>query len=134
MRSIPVDVSMFGGFMCVNAPEIKANPTTGEVRKDVATGLPMYVVGVVALKGKDSSVIQISVPGEPEGMTVGSAVRVVGLEAVPWSVGDRSGVSFRASALVGPAAGETVTAAAGSARRTASGSGVPVQRGGGEAS
>ena len=86
--------------MCVNPPEPKANPTTGEVRKDTATGLPVFVVGVVAIKGRDSSVIQVSVPGEPVGLGVGSALRLVDLEAVPWDVDGRSGVSFRASAVV----------------------------------
>jgi hypothetical protein len=116
VRSIPVDVSSFGGFMCVHPPEPKANPQTGEVRKDTATGLTVYVVGVVALKGKDSSVIQISVPGEPVGLVVGSPVRLVDLEAVPWDVDGRSGVSFRASAVGILEPGQ----AAGAARRPVS--------------
>lgn len=103
MRAIPVDVSAFGGFMCVNPPEAKANPRTGEVRTDTASGLPMFVVGVVAIRGRDSSVIQVSVPGEPSGLVVGTALRLVGLEAVPWDVDGRNGVSFRAAAVAGAA-------------------------------
>jgi hypothetical protein len=60
----------------------------------------VFVVGVVAIRGKDSSVIQVSVPGEPKGLGVGTALRLVGLEAVPWDVEGRSGVSFRATAVV----------------------------------
>jgi len=100
MRAIPVDVSVFGGFMCVNPPEVKSNPRTGEVRTDTASGLPVFVVGVVAIRGRDSSVIQIAVPGEPQNLIVGTAVRLVGLEAVPWDVEGRSGVSFRAGAVL----------------------------------
>jgi len=101
MRAIPVDLGAFGGFMCVSPPEIKANPRSGEIRKDVATGLPMFVVGVVAIRGKDSSVIQVMVPGEPMGLSVGSALVLTGLEAVPWEIEGRSGVSFRAAAVSG---------------------------------
>jgi hypothetical protein len=100
VRAIPVDVNVFGGFMCVHPPEVKANPRTGEVRKDAASGESVFVVGVVAIRGKDSSVIQVSVPGEPKGLGVGTALRLVGLEAVPWDVEGRSGVSFRATAVV----------------------------------
>jgi hypothetical protein len=114
-----VDVSVFGGFMCVNPPEVKANPRTGEVRTDTATGLPVFVVGVVAIRGRDSSVIQISVPGEPVGLGVGTALRLVELEAVPWDVEGRSGVSFRAAGVLPfePVAPEVAE----SSRRSASG-------------
>jgi hypothetical protein len=100
MRSIPVDVSAFTGFMCVNPPEPKvANLDTGEVRKDRVSGQTMFVVGVVAMRGRDSSVIQVNVPGEPGGLGVGTALRLVGLEAAPWDRDGRSGVSFRAVAV-----------------------------------
>jgi hypothetical protein len=95
-----VDVNVFGGFMCVHPAEVKANPRTGEVRKDAVSGESVFVVGVVAMRGKDSSVIQVSVPGEPKGLGVGTALRLVGLEAVPWDVEGRSGVSFRATAVL----------------------------------
>jgi hypothetical protein len=100
MRSIPVDVNAFTGFMCVNPPEPKvANLDTGEVRKDRASGQTMFVIGIVAMRGRDSSVIQVQVPGEPKGLSVGTALRLTGLEGAPWERDGRSGVSFRAVAV-----------------------------------
>ena len=99
MRSIPVDVNAFTGFMCVNPPEPKvANLDTGEVRKD-RDGNTLYVVGVVAMRGRDSSVIQVTVPGEPKGLGMGTALRLHALEAVPWDREGRSGVAYRAAAV-----------------------------------
>lgn len=95
-----MDVTAFGGFMCVNPPEVKSNPRTGEVKTDTASGLSVFVVGVVAIRGRDSSVIQVAVPGEPKGLVVGSALRLLELEAVPWDVDGRSGVTFRAAGIV----------------------------------
>jgi hypothetical protein len=129
MRSIPVDVSAFGGFMVVNPPEVKTNTRSGEVKVDVASGLSVFVVGIVAIRGKDSSVVQVAVPGEPDGLTVGTAVRLVGLEAVPWEIEGRSGVTFRASAVIG-AGSEPGVVPAGSPRRPATTPSVPGQRGG----
>jgi len=113
--------------MCVNPPEVKSNPRTGEVRTDTASGLPVFVVGVVAIRGRDSSVIQISVPGEPQNLSVGTALRLVGLEAVPWDVDGRSGVSFRAGAVL-PVEVPTSEPAAGAGRRPA---GAPATAAGG---
>ena len=39
----------------------------------------------------------------PKGVTQGATVRVTGLVATPWSMGDRSGVAYRA-AQIEPAA------------------------------
>jgi len=39
------------------------------------------------------------VTGEPKGITEGTEVRVTGLEAFAWSMGDRHGISFRAAAI-----------------------------------
>ncbi len=55
------------------APEAKVIDTsTGEVRKDRQTGETVYSVGVVTIRGRDSSVIQVAlvVRGEPLRMVV----------------------------------------------------------------
>jgi hypothetical protein len=106
MRSIPVDLRVFEGFLVSMLPEPRiANPATGEVRKDRATNETVYQVGLVAMRGRDSSVIQVSVVGEPKGLTVGMQVRPVELEGSPWDVEGRSGVAWRASAVVPAGAG-----------------------------
>jgi hypothetical protein len=104
MRSIPVRESAFAGLMCVMAPEVKlVDVETGEVKKDRRSGKTVWTVGVCAMRGRDSSVIQIAVIGEPAGLGVGMPVRVVGLEASPWERDGRSGIAWRAESVL-PAA------------------------------
>ena len=104
--------SAFAGFMCVMAPEAKVVDTaTGEVRKDRRTGATVFTVGVVAIRGRDSSVIQVAEVGEPSGVAVGTPVRVSELEASPWEHDGRSGIAWRAASIVpatGPVAGAAV--------------------------
>lgn len=100
MQSIPVDMSKLRGLWCVSAPEPRVNTETGEVRKG-RDGVPVWVVGVSVRRAdtRKSSVIDVSVPGEPSGIVEGSRVSLVDLEAVPWEVDGRHGVSFRASGI-----------------------------------
>ncbi|MBQ0868289.1 hypothetical protein [Streptomyces sp. RK75] len=116
MQSIPVDTSRLGVLRCAVEPETKySNYENREVKKD-RDGNTVYTVGVmVRQEGRRVSVIEIAVPGEPKGIVEGVQVRVTGLEAFAWSMGDRHGVSFRASAITpvatpapapGPAAGK----------------------------
>jgi hypothetical protein len=95
-----VKESAFVGFLCVMAPEAKlANLVSGEVRTDRKTGGVVFTVGVVAMRGQDSSVIQVSVVGEPVCVGVGTPLRVVDLEAVPWEHDGRSGIAWRAASV-----------------------------------
>ncbi|MCD5313567.1 SCO3933 family regulatory protein [Kineosporia babensis] len=119
MRTIPVNVSAFEAWLCVMLPEPRvANPDTGELRKDRETGQTMYSVGVCAIQGRNSSVIQVTVVGEPQGLILGAPVRVSDLEATPWDRDGRSGVAWRASALApmqAPAGGRPSSSSAASA-------------------
>jgi hypothetical protein len=51
----------------------------------------------------------VKVAGEPRGVTHGAAVKVTGLMATPWAMGDRSGVAFRADRIepTGAASGKS---------------------------
>jgi hypothetical protein len=105
MRSIPVKESAFVGLVCVMAPEAKlVDLDTGEVKKDRRSGQTVWTVGVCAMRGRDSSVIQVAVVGEPAGLGVGMPVRVVELEAAPWERDGRSGIAWRAQAILPAAA------------------------------
>jgi hypothetical protein len=44
-------------------------------------------------------VLAVKVAGEPVGIRPGMAVEVAGLVAQPWALGERSGVSYRATAI-----------------------------------
>ncbi|MGP4112519.1 SCO3933 family regulatory protein [Streptomyces sp. 4N509B] len=100
MQSIPVDTSRLGVLRCAVAPEAKiSNYETQEVKKD-RDGTTIYTVAVMVRQdGRRVSVIEIAVPGEPKGVVEGAEVRVTGLEAFAWNMGDRHGISFRASAI-----------------------------------
>ncbi|MGP3924524.1 SCO3933 family regulatory protein [Streptomyces sp. 8N616] len=100
MQSIPVDTSRLGALMCVVKPEPKiADFESKEVKKD-RDGNTIYTVAVtVRQDGRRVSVIEISVTGEPKGVEEGMPVRVTGLEAFSWAMGDRHGISFRAAAI-----------------------------------
>lgn len=120
MQSIPVDTSRLGVLRCAVEPEAKlSNFETKEVKRD-RDGNTVYTVAVmVRQEGRRVSVIEISVTGEPKGVTEGTEVKVTGLEAFAWAMGDRHGISFRASAIT-PVSSHTgaataLTAKAGSA-------------------
>ena len=100
MQSIPVDTTRLGVLRCAVQPEAKiSNFDTQEVKKD-KEGNTIYTVGVmVRQEGRRVSVIEISVTGEPRGVAEGTEVRITGLEAFAWAMGDRHGISFRAAAI-----------------------------------
>ncbi|NNN31295.1 hypothetical protein HLK59_13145 [Streptomyces sp. S3(2020)] len=100
MQSIPVDTARLGVLRCANVPEAKiVNSETQEVKRD-RDGNPVYTVAVtVRPDGRRISVIEIAVSGEPRGIEPGHVVKVTGLTAFMWSMGDRHGVSFRADAI-----------------------------------
>ncbi|MET8644720.1 hypothetical protein ABZX69_44140 [Streptomyces sp. NPDC004074] len=100
MQSIPVDTARLGVLRCAIAPEAKfTNPETKEVKRD-RDGNPVWTVAVtVRQDGRRISVIEIAVTGQPQGIEEGQIVKVTGLTAFMWSMGDRHGVSFRADAV-----------------------------------
>lgn len=100
MQSIPVDTTRLGVLRCAVGPEPKITDfDSGEVKKD-REGNTIYTVAVMVRQDRRRvSVIEIAVPGEPKGVVEGVEVKVTGLEAFAWSMGDRHGVSFRASTL-----------------------------------
>ncbi|UWE10828.1 SCO3933 family regulatory protein [Actinacidiphila bryophytorum] len=112
MQSILVDTSRLGVLRCAVEPEAKiSNFETQEVKKD-KEGNTIYTVGVMVRQdGRRVSVIEVAVTGEPRGVTEGTEVRITGLEAFAWSMGDRHGISFRAAVITpvpsAPAAGKS---------------------------
>ncbi|SRR5581483_3867206 len=62
-------------------------------------GEAIFAVQVVVLANGGADVISVKVAGEPKGVAPAAPLRVTGLVASPWSMGDRSGVAFRAAKL-----------------------------------
>jgi hypothetical protein len=60
-------------------------------------GEAIFAVQLVVLVDGGAEVITVKVAGEPKGLAQGTSVRLAGLVAQPWVMGDRNGVAFRAA-------------------------------------
>ncbi len=75
-------------------------------RAKVEDGVPLFSVRLVAMGAGEAEIINVKVPGEPVGLVPGQPVMLHELTAQPWSIGDKSGVAFRALGIEpAPAAG-----------------------------
>jgi hypothetical protein len=93
---LPVDTSAIA-FLCAMPPEPVVDFETKRPRAD-DNGEPLYVVQLVAMTDGAAEILAVKVPGMPSsGIRQGHPVKVVGLVAQPWTMGDRSGVAFRAA-------------------------------------
>ena len=102
---LPIDTSSLT-FLCAVGPEPVVDFDTKKPKADEA-GVPLFAVQLVALGDGGAEVVTVKVAGEPpKGVAQGATVRVDGLVASPWSMGERSGVAFRAERIepvTGPA-------------------------------
>lgn len=73
------------------------------------SGQPVFSVQLVALTGGGADVLSVKLAGEPKGITQGTTVKVSGLTAQAWALGDRSGVAFRASRIEPASAGRAAS-------------------------
>ena len=95
---LPADTSSIA-FLCAMPPEPVLDFETKRPRAD-DNGEPLSVVQLVALAENSAEILAVKVPGMPSpGLRQGHPVKVVGLVAQPWSMGDRSGVAFRAARI-----------------------------------
>ena len=94
---LPVDTKDIT-FLAAGAPEIVLDFETKAAKLD-EHGQSLFNVQLVAMADGAAEVISVKVPGEPKGITQGAAVKVTGLVATPWTMGDRSGVAYRATQL-----------------------------------
>ena len=97
---LPVDTSAIA-FLCAMAPEPVIDFDTKRPRAD-EHGQPLYAVQLVALAEGSAEIIAVKTAGAAPAVRQGEPVKVLGLVAQPWTMGDRAGVAFRA-ALVEPA-------------------------------
>jgi len=104
---LPIDTSQLT-FMCAAPARPVTDFETKQHKADLTTGELLYNVQVVALDSEGAEVIQLKVAGDPK-VGQGAMLKLEGLVALPWSMGERSGVSFRAHKIesngVAPGAG-----------------------------
>jgi hypothetical protein len=91
---LPVDVSAIS-FLCAMAPEPVVDFETKRPRAD-ENGEPLFAVQLVALAEGTAEIIAVKVAGAAPAVRQGQPVKVLGLIAQPWTMGDRAGVAFRA--------------------------------------
>ena len=93
---LPIDTSAIA-FLCALAPEPVIDFQTKQHRAD-ENGEPLYVLQLLAMGDGSADLLAVKIPGVPSSaIRQGSPVKVTGLVAQPWTMQDRSGVSFRAA-------------------------------------
>jgi len=101
VRTIPVDCSklttIVGGLIQ------PATTEDGSPRRDKQGRTLFNVPVVVVAEGGNAEAMNVRVPGPVPQIPALTPVRIVGLVARPWAIGERSGVSFSAEALQPPA-------------------------------
>jgi hypothetical protein len=95
---LPVDMSAIA-FLCAVEAEPVVDFETKRPRAD-ENGEPLYMVQLIAMTDGAAEIIAVKVPGKPStSIRQGYPVKVSGLVAQPWTMGDRSGVAFRAARI-----------------------------------
>jgi hypothetical protein len=95
---LPIDTSAIS-FLCALAPEPVVDFETRRPKAD-ENGEPLYVIQLLAMGDDSADLLAIKVPGMPSSaIRQGSPVKVSGLVAQPWTMADRSGVSFKAARI-----------------------------------
>jgi hypothetical protein len=95
---LPIDTTGVT-FLCALAPEPVMDFETKRQKGDL-NGEPLYSVQLVLLADGGAEVISVKIAGTPPaGLLSGIPVAVTGLVATPWTMSDRSGVSFKASSV-----------------------------------
>jgi hypothetical protein len=94
---LPIDTAGVT-FLCALAPEPVVDFDTKRQRVD-ENGVPIVQLQLVCLGDGSADVMTVKVAGEPRGIGQGVPVKVTGLVATPWAMGDRSGIAFRAQRI-----------------------------------
>jgi hypothetical protein len=84
-------------FLVTRAPEPKTDQE-GRQKRDQRSQEPLWQTELVAIDAEGADVIRVATPFEPK-VQPGQYVKVDELVASPWSMGDRSGVAYRAATL-----------------------------------
>ena len=95
---LPIDVTTIS-FLAASEPEPMTEHDSDRPRLD-RDGKPLCVVRVVALADGQAEILAVRLAGvPPKAVVQGAALRVRGLSATPWSMAERSGITYRAEAI-----------------------------------
>lgn len=94
MKDLPIDTSRMK-LLCAVAPAAVADSKSKRPRADESG--PLYMVKLVVLYDSGAEIMPIRLSASPSSRLIpGTPVRVAGLVATQWVMGNRCGVSFRA--------------------------------------
>jgi hypothetical protein len=96
MAAIKVDTS--ASRYSVGAVPKPKNDMEGKQRTDRMTGALLFTTQLIKLDEDGAEIIAVTTAGDPD-LGQGAEVRPVGLIAIPWQQGQRSGVAFKAERI-----------------------------------
>jgi len=118
MKNLPIDISGMT-LLCAAAPTAVVNFESKQPKAD-DNGVPLFTVQLVVLHDGGAEIMPVRLAGSPSGALVqGTPVRVAGLVATQWAMGERSGGSFRADRIEPTAPTSTAAAASSPANGSA---------------
>jgi hypothetical protein len=99
---LPIDTSRLKFLAVAPAEPLKqyeeGKPREAWAPRTDVNGEVLWRAQLVALGDGEAEIIRVAVPGDPN-VSQGEMVRVEGLTAQAWEMGDRSGMAFRATAI-----------------------------------
>jgi hypothetical protein len=94
---LPIDTNGMN-FVVAGAAEPVRDFETKQQKVDEGGAL-VFAVALMVLGKEQPEIISVKLSGEAPTVTPGQTAKVHGLVATPWSMGERSGVSYRALRL-----------------------------------
>ena len=85
-----------GKTFTVTKEAVEKQDQNGRQKQDRITNEPLWTVQVMALDETGGEMLNVTVAGQMPKVTVGTAVGLVELEAIPWATNGKNGVAFRA--------------------------------------
>jgi hypothetical protein len=92
---LPIDTTAMA-FVVAGAAEPVRDFDSKQQKTD-ENGAPLFAVALMVLGDSQPEIISVKLAGQQPAMAPGQPARVTGLVATPWAMGERSGVSFKAS-------------------------------------
>jgi len=88
-----------GKTFTVTKAAVEKQDQNGRQKQDRITNEPLWVVQVMALDETGGEMLNVTLAGQMPKVTVGTAIGLVELEAIPWATNGKNGVAFRAKQI-----------------------------------
>ncbi len=88
-----------GKTFTVTKAAVEKQDQNGRQKQDRITNEPLWTVQVMALDETGGEMLNVTVAGQMPKVTVGTAIGLAELEAIPWATNGKNGVAFRAKSI-----------------------------------